>query len=73
MVKQIFIALMLIVFTMQPIFAKQDIQRPESYNYLRGVEAVNNNQLDEGLDFLNKEIEENPENGYAFAWISKSI
>lgn len=70
MVKQIFIALMLIVLTMQPIFAKQDIQRPESYNYLRGVEAVNNNQLDEGLDFLNKEIEENPENGYAFAWIA---
>ena len=70
MVKQIFIALMLTVCTMQPIFAKQDIQRPESYNYLRGVEAVNNNQLDEGLDFLNKEIEENPENGYAFAWIA---
>lgn len=70
MIKQIFIALVLMVCTMQQVFAKQDIQRPESYNYLRGVEAVNNNQLDEGLDFLNKEIEENPENGYAFAWIA---
>lgn len=70
MIKHIFIALVLMVCTMQQVFAKQDIQRPESYNYLRGVEAVNNNQLDEALDFLNKEIEENPENGYAFAWIA---
>lgn len=70
MIKQIFITLALAFCTMQPIFANEDIQRPESYNLLRGVEAINNDQLEEGLDFLNKEIEENPKNGYAFVWIA---
>ncbi len=70
MIKQIFITLALVFCTMQPIFAKEDIQRPESYNFLRGIEAINNNQFEEGLDFLNKEIDENPKNGYALAWIA---
>ena len=48
----------------------QDIKRPESYNYTRGVEAVQNNNIEEALDYLNKEVKENPENGYAFVWIA---
>jgi len=48
----------------------QEIKRPDSYNYTRGVEAIQNNQVEEALDYLNKEVKENPENGYAFVWIA---
>ena len=48
----------------------QEIKRPDSYNYTRGVEAIQNNQMEEALDYLNKEVKENPENGYAFVWIA---
>ena len=47
-----------------------NIKRPDSYNYSRGVEAINNNNAEEALDYLNKEINEHPDNGYAFAWIA---
>ena len=47
-----------------------NIKRPDSYNYTRGVEAIQNNNIDEALDYLNKEISEHPDNGYAFAWVS---
>lgn len=47
-----------------------NIKRPDSNNYSRGVEAINNNNAEEALDYLNKEINEHPDNGYAFAWIA---
>lgn len=47
-----------------------NIKRPDSYNYSRGVEAINNNNAEEALGYLNKEINEHPDNGYAFAWIA---
>ena len=31
----------------------QEIQRPESYNYKQGVEALQNNDLEKALEFLN--------------------
>ena len=48
----------------------QDIKRPESYNYTRGVEAVQNDKTEEALEYLNKEVQDNPENGYAYSWIA---
>ena len=42
----------------------QDIKRSESYNYTRGVEAVQNDKTEEALEYLNKEVQDNPENGY---------
>lgn len=47
-----------------------NIKRSDSYNYTRGVEAINNNNTEEALEYLNKEIAEHPDNGYAFAWIA---
>ncbi len=47
-----------------------NIKRPDSYNYARGVEAINKNNTEEALEYLNKEIAEHPDNGYAFAWIA---
>ena len=52
------------------VMLADNIKRPDSYNYSRGVEAINNNNAEEALDYLNKEIDEHPDNGYAFAWIA---
>lgn len=51
------------------LFAKEP-QRPNSYNYQRGVEAVNNHNDEEGEQFLLQELSENPNNGYAYAWLA---
>lgn len=47
-----------------------NIKRPDSYNYTRGIEAIQNNNTEEALKYLNQEISEHPENGYAFAWVA---
>lgn len=52
------------------VMLADNIKRPDSYNYSRGVEAINNNNAEEALDYLNKEINDHPDNGYAFAWIA---
>lgn len=44
--------------------------RPESYNYKRGVEAVQNEKVDEALDFFYKDLQENAKNGYSYSWIA---
>ena len=54
---------------MQAALAR-NIKRPDSYNYTRGVEAVQNNNAEEALEYLNKELEDNPDNGYALVWIA---
>lgn len=48
----------------------QKVKRPDSYNYNRGVEAIQNNNVEEALEYLNKEISEYPDNGYAYSWIA---
>ena len=45
-------------------------KRPESYNYQRGVEAVQNKNYSEALDYLNRDLNENPKNGYSYSWIA---
>lgn len=64
-----YLILSILVLCSSAIFA-DNIKRPDSYNYSRGVEAINNNNAEEALDYLNKEINEHPDNGYAFAWIA---
>ena len=50
--------------------AQDKMNRPTSYNYQRGVEAIQKENPEEALEYLNKEISENPKNGYAFSWIA---
>ncbi len=52
-------------------FAKQP-QEPTSYNYLRGKELVNNDNYEEGISVLQKELSDNPKNGYAYAVLSNA-
>lgn len=65
--RTIIISLLLLCSTL--IWA-QRVKRPDSYNYTRGVEAIQNNNVEEALEYLNKEVNDNPDNGYAFAWIA---
>lgn len=48
----------------------QKVKHSGSYNYTRGVEAVNQENYEEALKYLTNEIEENPKNGYAYSWIA---
>jgi clan AA aspartic protease (TIGR02281 family) len=50
--------------------AGQKNQEPDTYNYRRGVEAFQNNKTQEALDYFNKEISENPRDGYAYYYIA---
>ena len=52
-------------------FAKQP-QEPTSYNYQRGKELVNNDNYEEGISVLQKELSDNPKNGYAYAVLSNA-
>lgn len=63
------LAIIALLLGVQITFA-QNIKRPDSYNYTRGVEAVQSNNFEEALEYLNKELEENPDNGYALVWIA---
>lgn len=48
----------------------QNIKRPESYNYQRGMEAMQEEKIVEAIEFFNKDLKENPKNGYSFSWIA---
>ncbi len=48
----------------------QNIKRPDTYNFNRGVEAIENENYQEALEYLNKDLSDNPKNGYAFALIA---
>ena len=52
------------------VVCAKEPQQPTSYNYQRGVEAVNNGDNEEGEMYLLEELKENPKNGYAFAWLA---
>lgn len=55
---------------MSMAFAQDNVKRPDTYNYNRGIEAIQNNNIEEALEYLNKEVNDNPKNGYALVWIS---
>ena len=48
----------------------QSVKRPESYNYQRGLEAMQDEKRQEALEFFNKHLKENPKNGYSYSWIA---
>ena len=66
--KRILLSLMVMGIVMS-VFA-QNIKRPESYNYQRGIEAVQQEKMGEALEYFNKDIQENPKSGYPYMWIS---
>ena len=50
-------------------YAQKD-KRPDSYNYQRGMEAFEAENYDEAYNYLTKELNDNPKNGYAHSLIA---
>lgn len=61
--------LLIIILTCGKSYA-ENINRPESENYVNGVTALNNGDIENAYKLLNAEIENNPDNGYAHCYMS---
>lgn len=63
------ITLLIIMFTCG-ISNAENLNRPESENYINGVTALNNGDIENAYKLLNAEIENHPDNGYAHCYMS---
>lgn len=54
---------------MGTLWAKE-VKQPDSYAYTRGMECLNEDNLEEAMDWMQKEISDHPDNGYAYFIIS---
>lgn len=52
------------------ILCNAEPKEPTSYNYQRGVECLKNNNSEEGKRYLQKELQQNRKNGYAYSWLA---
>ena len=66
--RKLFVIVVLLIGLSQVL--AQKINRPESYNYQRGLEAMQEEKFDEAIEYFNKDIQENPKNGYSYSWIA---
>ena len=48
---------------------KSTDMQPDTYSYKRGVEAYDEDKLDEAVDWFNKELKDHPDNGYAYLYL----
>lgn len=67
LIKLLFVSLF---FYLLPLQAKAETKLPDTYAFTRGVEAYQEGKNQDALDWLNKEISEHPDNGYAYIYIS---
>ena len=67
--KTLFFILFCTFLTAGAIHAK-DLQRPDSENYLKGVEALNEGDTEKAYEYLKAELAQNPENGYAHCYMA---
>lgn len=51
-------------------WAKSETKLPDSYAFTRGVEAYNEEKYADAMDWLEREVSEHPDNGYAYLYIS---
>lgn len=68
--KKIFTLLTLALLFTATAFADKEIKRPDTYNYNRAMEEISNENYDEAMTYLQKEIEADKKNGYAYFWVS---
>lgn len=50
--------------------AQDKKKKYETYNYLRAMECIGDMEFSEALEYLKKDVEENPKSGYAYNYIS---
>lgn len=68
MKRYVFILIILILGS-SDMLAK-GFKEPESYSYLRGKEAFEDNNLQDALNWFEKEIKEHPDNGCAYVYMA---
>lgn len=61
---------LLIIMLTCGISYAENFNRPKSENYVKGVTALNNGDIENAYKLLNAEIENNPDNGYAHCYMS---
>lgn len=68
--KRMILLFVVAMVTATTVWADKKVKRPETYNYQRAREAIDNEEYDEALEYLQKELQENPKNGYAYNWVA---
>lgn len=63
--RKFIILLLLAVFPIGFSVQGKKIKRPDSYAFTRGMEAFHDEDYEEAFEWLNKELAEHPDNGYA--------
>lgn len=48
----------------------KEVKQPDSYAYTRGMECLNDGKYEDAMDWMQKEINDHPDNGYAYFIIS---
>ena len=48
----------------------KEVKQPDSYAYTRGMECINEGKYEDAMDWMQKEISDHPDNGYAYFIIS---
>lgn len=66
--KRYIILALLLSATFAAVSAQKDIKRPNTYNYQSGVTAYYDEDFQKSMEFFDKELEQNPKNGYAMLW-----
>ena len=66
--KRLIFTLLLVVFVCGMAIAQAGVKRPDSFNYQSGIDAYNAEDFVKSLEFFDKELEQNPTNGYAMVW-----
>lgn len=64
------LAVLLLMMSSSFLWAKYESKLPDSYAFIRGVEAYQKGKNQDALDWLYKEITDHPDNGYAYIYIS---
>ena len=66
MLKKMIAGAAILCSSLLPIYA----QSTDSYNYTRGVEEIQNDNPKAGIEYLKKELDANPRNGFAWGWLA---
>lgn len=64
--KKYFFAIVLLICTQ---LSAQNVKRPDSYYFNRGLECLNEGKDSDAYDYFTNEVNDNPNNGYAYLWM----
>lgn len=67
--KKLFVALLAVIF-LSGISQAKSPGPTESYNFKRGLEAMDSEDYQQAREYFNKELSDNPDNGYAYNWLA---